>query len=491
MFFPVEFPRVGAISDGMLIMNKSHFKKFLSCPNEFWLDHHFPEEPVPMSLNGQFRREIGYEVERYARTLPQFVGGNVAFGKEFDAGDLYAKADIVITDDATGEIEIYEVKSGASAKEEYQIDLAFQCHVAAEAGFVVRGAHLITVDTSYVFDGNMDASRLLRITDESETVNAIRATLGDQIAAARDCLNGPEPEVTLNDYCKASKLDCRFIARKFPDIPEYNVSHIFNAGTAKLKKLLDLGILNVCDIPLDFDMTDREAAIVAVERSGNPYINKKVIRDELDALQYPLNFLDYESFNPAVPKFPYTWPYQQMVFQYSLHTMDRPGGELRHSYHLSRNDGRHPTEEIVERLVEDLSDRVGTVVIWSEGFEKKRNTEMGAMYPVHADFLAELNEAVYDLRKVFSRRLYMHPGFRGRDSIKKVLPVLCPDVPSYNDMEIGDGVTASIKWYHMATRRGDEAELQKIYDDLCAYCHLDTLAMVKIFEVLREVTSDE
>jgi hypothetical protein len=108
---------------------------------------------------------------------------------------------------------------------------------------------------------------------------------------------------------------------------------------------------------------------------------------------------------------------------------------------------------------------------------------------MYANFLEELNDAVYDLRKVFSRRLYMHPGFRGSSSIKNVLPVLRPEL-SYDEMEIGDGVTASIKWYHMATRRGDEAELRKIYDDLCAYCHLDTLAMVKIFEVLREVTRE-
>jgi hypothetical protein len=150
--------------------NKSHFKKFLSCPNEYWLDHHFPADPVPMSVNGQFRREIGYEVEHHARTLPQFAGANVSFGTEFQSADLYAKADIVITDEATGGIDIYEVKSGASAKEDYQIDLAFQCHVAAEAGFVVRQANLITVNTAYLFDGTFDAVQMLRITDETETV---------------------------------------------------------------------------------------------------------------------------------------------------------------------------------------------------------------------------------------------------------------------------------------------------------------------------------
>ena len=112
------------------------------------------------------------------------------------------------------------------------------------------------------------------------------------------------------------------------------------------------------------------------------------------------------------------------------------------------------------------------------------------MFPEFAGFLEDLNSLIFDLRTIFSDGLYIHPGFRGKTSIKRVLPVLCSE-HSYDTLEIGDGITASIKWYHMATRRGDEAEQQKIYDDLCAYCHLDTLAMVKIFEVLKGVTSNE
>ncbi|MBK8151236.1 MAG: DUF2779 domain-containing protein [Acidobacteria bacterium] len=146
---------------------------------------------------------------------------------------------------------------------------------------------------------------------------------------------------------------------------------IFSMPAQKLNSLLANGILNISDIPSHFKLTDRESLIVEVERSGLPKIDIETIRGELGELKYPLNFLDYESFNPAVPKFVKTRPYRQMVFQYSLHTIDEFGGELKHSYHLSRNDGRHPTEEIAERLFEDLNGRVGTVLIWSEGFETK------------------------------------------------------------------------------------------------------------------------
>jgi hypothetical protein len=469
------------------MLTKSKFRRFLDCPNEYWLDHHFPEPPGEETLEYQLRREMGYRIEALARALPRFAENEarrIEFGRDFVTDRLFARADIVVTDNASGEIEIFEVKSGTSAKPDYQIDLAFQCHVARESGLHVKGAFLITVDSTYLFDGNLETEKLLRITDETAAVNELLQTMPEQIALAISCLDGPEPEIALTDYCKANKLNCRSIRRRFPAIPEFNVSNIFNAGSKKLDALLAAGILDIREIPQDFMLTSRESALVAVERSGEPYIDKDTILGELNGLVYPLNFLDYESFNPAVPEFARTRPYQQMVFQYSLHTIDRPGAEMRHSFHLSRNDGRHPTEEIVERLHADLNGRIGTVFIWSEGFEKKRNTEIAEMFPPYADFLTRINDAVYDLRKIFSRRLYIHPGFRGRDSIKRVLPVLCPGL-SYDEMNISDGLTASIKWYHMATGRGTAEEREKTFRDLADYCRLDTLAMVEIYKHLQ------
>lgn len=467
------------------MLTKTNFRNFVDCSNEFWLNHNFPEPAGELSLNDQLRRETGYEVETLARTMSRFANGSghtVEFGKEFKTGSLYAKADIVVTDLATGNIEIYEVKSGTKVKDEYQIDLTFQCIVASKTGTNVSRGFLITLDNSFVFDGELDPERLFRITDETEYIEANRSSIEEQIEAAITVLDSEEPAASLLDYCKGKKLECSFIRRHFPDIPEYNVSHIFNAGSKKLNSLLGESILSIPDIPADFAMTEREAARVAVERTGNTYIDRETIRGEIDGLVYPLNFLDYESFNPGVPKFLGTRPYQQMVFQYSLHTMEEPGGDVRHSFHLSRNDGRHPTEEIVERLHDDLNGQIGTIIIWSEGFEKSRNTEMGEMFPDYAPLLNEMNEKVYDLRKIFSRQLYMHPGFRGRDSIKKVLPVVTN--LSYDGMEIADGLTASIKWYHAATGRGTPEEREKTFADLVAYCHLDTLAMVEIYRHL-------
>jgi len=81
---------------------------------------------------------------------------------------------------------------------------------------------------------------------------------------------------------------------------------------------------------------------------------------------------------------------------------------------------------------------------------------------------------------------YVHPEFKGRTSIKKVLPVLCPEL-NYGDLEIQNGGAAVIKWHHMTDGRMSETEASQTFQDLLKYCCLDTWAMVRIWEELRNV----
>jgi CRISPR/Cas system-associated exonuclease Cas4 (RecB family) len=471
------------------MLTKSAYMEFLRCPREFWLSQHSDQRPE-LTLEGQHRREQGYDVQRLAREMSIFKTGIVNFERRFLSDEFDAKSDVVVTDPENGEISIYEVKSGTSVekKPEYIDDVAFQVMVAESLGFKVAKAYVITVDTSYVRNGVIDPDRLLKVHDVTD---AVVAKQPETIANARAAIKylETEPVPNIAELCDA-KFDCRFIRQHFPDIPEYNITKISRLHATKRDQLLASGIIDIRDVPADFKLSDKQRRQVDIALSGETFIDVAAIRDALGALRYPLHFLDYETFGDAIPKYEGIRPYRQMLFQYSVHTFPEPGAGPQHKYHVSRgHDGAHPVSEMLGRLREDLGGGIGSVVVWHESFEKARNIEGGDLFPEFAEFLDEVNASVFDLKTIFSNGHYIHPGFRGSASIKHVLPVLCPEL-SYEALEIGDGMTASIKWYHMATRRGDEAELRKIYDDLCAYCHLDTLAMVKIFEVLREVTRE-
>ena len=69
----------------------------------------------------------------------------------------------------------------------------------------------------------------------------------------------------------------------------------------------------------------------------------------LESLQNPLHFLDFETFQPAIPLFDDSWAYQQIPFQFSLHVVGKPGAKARHHGHLSMG-AKDPRKGFAEAL---------------------------------------------------------------------------------------------------------------------------------------------
>ena len=59
-----------------------------------------------------------------------------------------------------------------------------------------------------------------------------------------------------------------------------------------------------------------------------PAIKADAIKTYLSSLSYPLYFLDFETFQPAIPLYDDTKPFEQIPFQYSLHIINEEGGVM-------------------------------------------------------------------------------------------------------------------------------------------------------------------
>jgi hypothetical protein len=106
--------------------------------------------------------------------------------------------------------------------------------------------------------------------------------------------------------------------------------------------------------------------------------------------------------------------------------------------------------------------------------------------PKYASFFDRFNGAMVDLEKVFLAQHYIHHGFKGRTSIKKVLPVLAPEL-SYSALEIHEGGQASNEWWHMVAPTTLTEEKEEIIKNLKEYCGLDTYAMYAIWKHLQDL----
>jgi hypothetical protein len=486
-----------------MYLSKSDFLKFRICPSYFWLWKNKPEL-VPEDSPAEVREnkfEQGNKIELIARKLfpngvlvqgyntqavsntEQIVtgGGLVIFqATVITQNGLLAMADVIERNGA-GWI-LYEVKSSSKVKPEHIPDMAFQKLAFEAAGYVVNATKVIHLNKEFVKEGaSIDAQAFFTTEDVSEKVEALLPEVKDEISLALEKMTQTDEPSVCNCRSLSRGKHCPTFIHFNPDIPEYSVYDISRMQGKKLTELVDSEIFNIKDIPDDFRLTANQQAQVDIEKRGTPRIDQGAIQQSLSELEFPLYFLDYESVNPAIPLVDGVRPHQQMVFQYSLHILDTPDGELRHTEHLCREASFTALETLASQMREDIGD-TGSVIVWNKVFERDRNKELAELFPQYADFYESLNDRIYDLMDVFAKNYYVHPGFLGKCSIKYVLPVLVPEL-SYKDLAIGKGDIASVRWYEIATNE-DTDEADQVFADLLAYCKLDTLAMVKIYEHL-------
>ena len=222
---------------------------------------------------------------------------------------------------------------------------------------------------------------------------------------------------------------------------------------------------------------------VQSEINGKRHIDLDEIRNFTSGLNYPLYFLDFETIGPAVPKYEGSRPYQQLVFQYSLHIQETSSSEIIHGEYLA-----DPTEDprigFIEQLIEDCGTS-GDVLVYNIGFERGKLNDLREVFPQYSSELREIVNRLKDLMIPFQQKWYYTPEMKGSYSIKLVLPALVPEL-SYNDLEIKEGGTASNIFLSMVngTFEGDAEETR---GQLLEYCEMDTFAMVKILDTLRQV----
>lgn len=98
----------------------------------------------------------------------------------------------------------------------------------------------------------------------------------------------------------------------------------------------------------------------------------------------------------------------------------------------------------------------------------------------------------YTIPKIYIKlKDFIHPAMGKSFSIKSVLPALFPDDPelNYHNLEdIHNGSEAMNAF--PAMEHMEPEELERTRRNLLKYCELDTLAMVKIWERLKEVSKE-
>lgn len=486
-------------------LSKSRFQAGLQCPKRLWLTAHAPELATPTSERQQHIFDTGHAVGELART--RFPGGVLVaedhtqsaqalettrallasdpqppaiFEATFEYGGVFVRAD-VIRRAGDGEWDLIEVKSGTKVKPENVTDIAVQLWVLEGAGLRIRRAYLMHLNRDYVYPGgDYDVRELFSPEDVTDQARAFTAQVPALVADMLAMLESPEPpDVRIGKHCN-DPYDCDFAEYCHAFLPERPVTSLPRLNAATLDALLAAGIHAIDEVPTSFPgLTTQQREVCELVRTGEPRFVGDVART-LSGLAYPLRFLDFETLMSALPLWPGTRPWQQIPFQWSLHVLDEDGS-LTHMEFLHEGPG-DPRPSLTESLLDALGTH-GSIIVYTS-FERTRLRELASALPEHAAALAALEPRLFDLERAVAWHV-RHPECLGSTSIKVVLPALAPDL-TYSGLGIADGNTAALRYLHAITGHADDETRERTFAELREYCGLDTLAMVRLLEVLRE-----
>ena len=489
------------------MISKSQYIKGLQCHKYLWLQKKRPELRDTLDSSQVSLYNSGTSIGALAQDL--FPGGiEVAFTQDdfnamlaktkkliaegaeviyeatFSEKGVFARADILVR--RGDRWDMYEVKGSTSVKDVHVDDASVQWYALSNA-IELNRAFIVYINNQYVRDGELDVQKLFAIADITDEVQDKQYNIESTLADMNEMLQEAEPDIDIGTHC-SNPYGCEFYDHCWKHIPEHSVFDISYAR-GKQWQLYYQGIVKMDDVPEDFHFGKNATMQLKHHKSQEIHIEKENISDFLKTITYPINFFDFETFQNAVPRFDGQRPYAQMQFQYSLHILHEDG-RLEHKEFLA-DENEEPRTLLVKHMLQDIT-KEGSIIAYSKSFEQTQIRNLAAFVPNEAERLLALNERFVDLADPFRYKWYYHPKFNGRFSIKVVLPTLFPDDDELDYKKLGsvqNGGDAMDTFANLHLLK-DPSQREVIRKDLLAYCRLDTLAMVRIWEKLHQVVDE-
>ncbi len=486
-----------------MTLSKSQYIRGLQCHKSLWLYKNKPELRDALDHAQESLFNIGHNVGELAKKLfpngtevefdaSSFKGmisktkeliavdTEVIYEATFSENGIFAMADILVKNGDGW--DIYEVKASIQVKDVHINDTAIQWYALSKV-LNLKHAYVMHINNQYVREGELNIEELFTIEDVTDIVLEKQDEIEPQLLEMKDMLKEGVPDIDIGVHC-SNPYGCDFHGYCWGHIPSNNSVFDISYAMGKQWKLYYQGILSIDDVPDDFHFGSNAALQIEHHKSQEIKIDKAKIKEFLDTIEYPINFFDFETFQNAIPRFDNQRPYAQMPFQYSLHILHEDG-TLEHKEFLG-DENSDPRLPLAKQMLHDITP-TGSIVAYSQGFEKGKIRNLAELFEDLQEDLLALNERFVDIAHPFQYKHYYHPKFNGRYSIKIVLPTLFPNDDELDYKKLGsiqNGGDAMDTFANLHLLK-DKSKIDEIKKDLLDYCHLDTLAMVRIWEKLE------
>lgn len=419
--------------------------------------------------------------------------------------------------------------------------------------------YLAVLNSEYIYDGAIDKNGkcVYNTIDDQEIITFLnlnriteeyQAKILEELAYLESYISTPHDvnkKVDVGKHCAwGENTECLFWShcfQKLRGVPDTNSANKYMNSDQSFKacgiigkyQLINEGYYKLDDVPLDWLKNKKHLIQRDCYDNGTEYVDQEKMTYWFDQLEYPIYHFDFEGFPCPLPRFQGEKPYQQSVFEFSLHIEREPGvcdKEKDNFIFLNEecyDDERRALAEAIIDHFEFNEDGTlkGTMLAQNTSFEIGRLKELAKLFPEYSSKLLDICKKSADLlhllrnhemyEKMYEKKYgteeykkmkkemkkgiyteienvdifnYYHKDLSGGYSIKKTLPALVPSL-TYKGMDVGNGVQAYIAYinydsaqptFNTLSTKADRREALK------RYCQQDTWAMVEILRAVRE-----
>lgn len=479
----------------------------LLCPRRFWLELYKPELRQD-SAQTKANYNVGHQVGEIARSIfdPNASGTYLDIEKEgidkvlllskellkrdlpifeagFVGGNVLAFADVMLPSPTKNAWQMIEVKSSTSVKNYHKDDIAIQTFAARSSGIEIEKVFIAHIDSSWTYSGDKNYLGLLKAHDLSDEAFSRNEEVKEWIKQATALAQSKfEPNDSTGKHCH-TPFECGFFSHcsKEQRKAEYPLNWLPRIAPKKILEIQKEGIHDLRMVP-DEQLNKVQLRVKNASITGQPYFDKQGAVEELQKYPLPCHFLDFESIQFGVPIWEETKPYQQICFQFSLHTL-KENGQLTHAEFIDLT-GEDPSRRFAEALASKCGQDQNTIFVYNSSFEKTRISELSEKFSDLAKTLNEINNRIVDLLPI-AKNYFYDPSQEGSWSIKKVLRAIEPEI-NYDSLDgIKDGNMAIYAYQEVVKKGTIEKRHEELKKQLLNYCHLDTLALVKLWNKFK------
>jgi hypothetical protein len=470
------------VEDGFKI-SRHGFLALSACDKAFYLRRKNKSVETPLTHN-LFHIDEREELSLLARKYIEKVNTDItiinieANGSDFSVD--YQSPDFDITHEI--HTALVSVSPSLSVKAKVADGLALTVYQAEKSGKSVKSVTVLYVNRDYVKRGEIDPQKLFLERDLTQEACEGAQNVERVLERGKKILElTEEPNVDIDDVCFSS--NCRFFDYCTRNLPQDNIFHLrkFNRSALEYYKK---GYVVYGDLLKAGAQLDKLQKLQGAASECDSFVNfeKKNVKAFLSKLVFPLYFLDFEAYDTVIPLFDGLSPYPKAPFQYSLHVLSEDG-TLEHREYLG-----DPNVDCREELAKTLYSHLGyqgSIIVYDKTLESQILYSLGREFKRYGERLHGAIRRIVDFIEIFKSGAVYIKEMNGSISLKSVLPAMYPNVKelSYSDLSgVHDGAEAPRTYLKM--RDMSKTEREEARENLLAYCGLDTMATVKIYEYL-------